>query len=108
MSEGRPPPALMLDRDVAAAGLRALLSVPKGVDEGVIDAIAGGSETERRDGSRGVLKFDSWAPEESGETVDEGELEKECAGSRESFFEVSLDAILEHYVYTVGMEKVVV
>lgn len=54
ISDGKPPPALILDRDVAAAGLRALLIVPRGVEEGVINANEAGSETERREGSRGV------------------------------------------------------
>ena len=83
MSDGRPPPALMLD---AAAGLRALLSMPRGVDEGVIDTIAGGSETERRDGNRSGLRLASCDVEESGEFEDEGGFKIESTDSFGSGF----------------------
>ena len=75
-----PPPALVLERDVATAGLRALLIAPRGVDEGVIDATVAGSDTERREGSRGV-KFDSCKSEEPVDSVDEGGLKGESGDS---------------------------
>lgn len=57
MSCGKPPPALMLASEGGAAGLRALCNEPNGVDEGVIEGAEGGSDTERRDGSRGGVNF---------------------------------------------------
>lgn len=42
----------MLEKDAAAAGLRALLSNPNGVEEAVIGAVVGGSDTERIEGIR--------------------------------------------------------
>jgi hypothetical protein len=47
----------MLEREGEAAGLRALCKEPKGVDEGVIEGTDGGSDTERREGSRGGVDF---------------------------------------------------
>jgi hypothetical protein len=47
----------MLESEGGAAGLRALCNEPKGVDEGVIEGIEGGSDTERREGSRGGVDF---------------------------------------------------
>lgn len=57
MSCGRPPPALMLETEGGAAGLRALCNEPKAVDEGVIEGTDGGSDTERNEGSRGGIDF---------------------------------------------------
>lgn len=45
----------MLESDEAGVGLRALFSMPNGVEEAVIDVIVGGSETERIEGIRGTL-----------------------------------------------------
>jgi hypothetical protein len=43
----------MLESEGGATGLRALCKEPRGVDEGVIEGANGGSDTERREGSRG-------------------------------------------------------
>lgn len=58
MSSGRPP-ALTPDKDGGAIGRRAALSVPSGVDDAVIEAAVGGSEEERRGGSRGGVEEES-------------------------------------------------
>jgi hypothetical protein len=47
----------MLESEGGAAGLRALCKEPNGVDEGVIEGTDGGSDTERREGSRGGVDF---------------------------------------------------
>jgi hypothetical protein len=47
----------MLESEGEAAGLRALCNEPNGVDEGVIGGTEGGSDTERREGSRGGVDF---------------------------------------------------
>jgi len=54
ISCGRPPPAIILDIDEAAAGLRALLRTPSGLEEEDIDGTRGGSEIDRIEGTRGV------------------------------------------------------
>jgi hypothetical protein len=56
MSCDKPPPARAVASDIAAGGLRALLSAPRGVDEGVIAVMVEESEAERREGTmRGGL-----------------------------------------------------
>jgi hypothetical protein len=39
-----------------ALGLRAFCSTPRGVEEAVIGAVAWGSDTDRREGNRGIFE----------------------------------------------------
>lgn len=54
ISSGSPPVRILGSDDGGTAGRRAAFKVPRGVDEGVMLAVAGKSEVERRDGIRGV------------------------------------------------------
>lgn len=57
MLSGSPPlDAAPLTLEILlAGGLRALLSMPSGVEEAVIELVIGGSDTERKEGIRGVF-----------------------------------------------------
>lgn len=57
MLSGSPPLAGPLLFGVETGGLRALFTRLRGVEEAVIELVIGGSDTDRREGSRGASVF---------------------------------------------------
>jgi len=52
---GKPPLGAVPCLFMGTFGLRALLNMPRGVEEAVMGLVIGGSDTDRKEGTRGVL-----------------------------------------------------
>jgi hypothetical protein len=105
----------MLDNDCETTGLRALLTIPRGVDEEVMDDVVGGPDTERSGGREGSRRGDvvPTGGEADSSTAEDSDPEDDVglkaakstaspAGFAGAFDE---DAIVERRVYVVVMKK---